>query len=258
MLSGALPAGVSDGKPQPWGEQLLPVVILRELALSSCSLALAFAGNDYDAATRSQKGAKAASPGQKEKAMFLEHVIDRVESSAYWRDQKAEQYPDDNRNVRSSRALEKLAENLRALSADDEHATAYEAVMERLAELADNDADKLYDLSEHESHYIGRYGFDYPQDGNPSDFLSALTEHCRELVAEAEESIAEEVRERTYEVAKETAGEAIRKAAHEAAVEAAKEAAEKAAQKAYKKAYDKAYKEAYEDAHREALIEALN
>jgi hypothetical protein len=185
--------------------------------------------------------------------MHLESLIEHVESSAHWRAQKAEQYPNDKRNERSSRALTELAENLRALPADDKYGGAYEAVMDRLVELKD----ELLQVIEHESQYIGRYGFDYPQDGDPVDFLSDLTETYQEWVSEAEEHIAEEEREEAYEAAKEAADESAREAAHEAAKEAAEEAAKEAAEEAYKEAYDETYKEVYDETYREALIDAL-
>ena len=187
--------------------------------------------------------------------MHLEQLIEKVESSADWRAEKAEQYPDDTRNVRSSQALMKLAKRLKTLPDDDENGAAYETVMSRLMESDDDSAG--ISAIEHESNYIGRYGFDYPQDGNPADFLSALTEHCQELIDEAEERAAEEEREQAYEKAKENAGDAAKEAADEAAKEAAEEAAKEAAEEAYKEAYEETYKEVYEETYREALIEAV-
>jgi hypothetical protein len=106
-------------------------------------------------------------------------------------------------------------------------------------------------------NYIGRYGFDYPQDGDPAGFLAALTEHCQGLAVEAEERAYEEEREQAFEEAKEVADDSAKEVAHEAAKEAAEEAAKEAADEAYKEAYEEAYKEAYDEAYREALIEAL-
>jgi len=188
--------------------------------------------------------------------MHLEQLIEKVESSADWRAGKAEQYPDDNRNLRSSQALTKLAARLKALPKNDPRGLAYEEAVERLVEI-DCDSEML-GVIENESQFIGRYGFDYPQDGDPASFLEALTEDCQEAIKEAEEKAAEEEREEAYEEAKETADEEAKEAAHEAAKEAAEEAAKEAAEEAYKEAYEEAYKEAYEEAYREALIEALN
>lgn len=184
---------------------------------------------------------------------YLQDLIERIESSADWRAQKAEQYPDDNRNLRSSQALTKLAERLSALPGNDENVVAYEAVMGRLVDAEDD----LHKVVEHENHYIGRYGFEYPQNGDPAGFLAGLTEQYQEWIDEAEERIAEQEREQAYEEAKEAADEAAKEAAHETAKEAAEEAAKEAAEEAYKEAYDEAYKEAYEEAYREALIKAF-
>jgi hypothetical protein len=188
--------------------------------------------------------------------MYLEQIIERVESSADWRAEKAEQYPNDARNMRSSQALTKLAEKLKGLPANDENVAAYEAVMSRLVE--SDVGDEMLGVIEYESQYIGRYGFDYAQDGDPADFLEALTEHCQESVYKAEEQSAEEEREQAYEKAKQIASEEAKQVAHEEASQAAKEAAEEAAEEARRKAYAEAYAQAYEEAYREALIEAVN
>jgi hypothetical protein len=187
--------------------------------------------------------------------MYLEQLIEKIESSADWRAEKANQYPDDTRNQRSSRALRTLGERLKALSDDDENVVAYVTIASRLAE--SGDADEMLSSIEHESHYIGRYGFDYPQDGDPASFLLALTEHSQESVDNAEERATEKKREEAYEAAKETADEATKKAAHRAAKEAAEEAAKRAAKEAYKKTFDETYKSVYEEAYCETLIEAL-
>jgi len=183
----------------------------------------------------------------------LENLIDGVESSARWRSEKAAQYPGDTRNEHSAHALTKLAERLKALPENDENALAYEAIVERLVEL-----EIVYRVSEEESAYIGRYGFDYRQDGDPAEFLAGITEKYQEWVTDVEEVTAEEEREQEFEAASEAADEAAKEAADETAKEAAEEAAKEAADEAYKEAYDEAYKEAYDEAYREALIEALD
>jgi flagellar biosynthesis/type III secretory pathway protein FliH len=184
--------------------------------------------------------------------MSIEHLISNIDSSAYWRAEKAKQYPDDNRNSRCSEALSKLVERLSALPADDKHVVAYEAAIERLVEL-----EAVDDVSGDEAKYIGRYGFDYPQDGDPIAFLQDLTEAHQNRIKAAEEQHAEEEAEVAYEAAFEAADEEAKEAADEAAKEAAEEAAKEAAEEAYKEAYDEAYKEAYDEAYKEALIDAL-
>jgi hypothetical protein len=180
-------------------------------------------------------------------------LVQQVESSAEWRASKAEQYPNDRRNIKSSQSLTRLAEKLNALPLDDEHVTAYEEMMDRAVELEN----PLYDISQAHSRYIGRYGFDYLQDGNPVVFLDELTEECQGFVSAEEEQIAEAESEERYVAAKEAADEAAKEAAHEAAKEAAEEAAKEAADEAYKEAYDETYKEVYDEAYKTALIEAV-
>jgi DNA repair exonuclease SbcCD ATPase subunit len=187
----------------------------------------------------------------------LKRLAERVDSSASWRAEKAKQYPDDKRNERSSAALGKLAARLMQLSSDDEHASAYEEAMDRAVELDEKSGSLLYRITELETPYVGRYGFDYPQDGDPAPFLEGLTEEIVELAEAEEEERAKEEDEARYEAAREAADEEAKEAAHEAAREAAEEAAKEAAEQAYREAYDEAYKEAYDEAYREALIRAL-
>ena len=186
---------------------------------------------------------------------LLEELLLRVESAADWRDYKATQYPDDKRNGRSSAALKTLAKNLQILPSHPGGAAlaAYEDVMERALGLED----ALYRISEVEQRYISRYGFDYPQDGNPASFLGGLTEEAAEIVKNEEEQVAERESEAKYEAAKQAADEAAKEAAHETATEAAKEAAKVAAEEAYKVAYEATYQEIYEETYKEALIGAL-
>ena len=183
---------------------------------------------------------------------MIDFLIEHVESSADWRAEKAARYADDRRNRRSSDSLTKLAQELRELSADNEHAKTYDSLVERLFEV-----DQGHQISEHESHYIGRYGFDYPVDGDAEEFLSCLNEQYREWVDEADEKTAEEERKRTHTAAQEINGEEARQAAAEAAKEAAEEAAKEAADEAYQEAYDETYKEVYEKVYRETLTELV-
>jgi hypothetical protein len=180
--------------------------------------------------------------------MHLENLIASVESSSEWRAGKAAQFPGDKRNQRSSDALAELTRRLSELAADNEAARAYEAVVERLLEL-----DETERLVGYESRYVGKYGFDYPADGDPDDFLSSLTEQYLEWVSEAEEEAATEERERAYAAACEAADEEAKEAADEAAREVAEEAAKEAAEQAYREAYRKAY----EEAHKAALIRIM-
>jgi hypothetical protein len=182
--------------------------------------------------------------------MDLESLIREVESSVQWRADKATEYPNDRRSRTSADSLSRLAKNLRGLPPDNEYVRAYEAAIDRLVALE-------VDWGEYTSRQIGRYGFDYPLDGDPKPFLEHLTEHYHGQIAEAEKKSAEAERERAYKEACEAADEQAKEAAAEQAREIAEEAAKEAAERAYKEAYDEAYKEAYDEAYKEALIEAV-
>jgi hypothetical protein len=185
-----------------------------------------------------------------------EQLVLAVEGSSWWRAEKAEQYPDDERNVSSSESLAKLAERLQALPRDDVHLVAYAEAIDRAVELS-KECDLLSNISRTESQYIGRYGFDYPEDGDPSEFLESLTQEIESLIEDVEERVKDERLEAEHEAAAEEADEAAKADADEIAKEVAEEVAKKAAQEAYKEAYEKAYSEAYDEAQKEALIEAL-
>ena len=139
-----------------------------------------------------------------------------VKKSAKWRARRAEQHPDDQRNISSSRSLVALAERLEALPANNPHLAAYIDIMERAVAVAVAKHSVLHDISDIESRCIGRYGFDYPQDdnGNPAPFLFVLTREMTDLVEEEEERIKE--KKDDYEPTAEAANETARQAAREA------------------------------------------
>jgi hypothetical protein len=184
-------------------------------------------------------------------SFHLDELLSRVEESADWRDQKAAEYPNDKRNSRSSEALKTLAQNLGSLP--PETAATYENLMDRAVE----HPNALYRISEVEQRYISRYGFDYPQDGNPAPFLEGLTEEVAEIVEDAEGLAKEDEDEAKYEAAEKAADEAAKEAARQAASGVAEEAATAAAEKAYKKTYEETYREVYGETYKKALIEAL-
>jgi hypothetical protein len=194
-----------------------------------------------------------------ERKTMNDHLYDlaeRVEASGHWRAGKARQFPNDKRNTRSSESLVSLAEKLNELPpAAREAALAYSNVMQRVDDL--DDPDVAYEIVGAQSQYIGRYGFDYPADGNPALFLAGLAEQLAEIVERKEARLSEKEKELRFEAVKEAADEAAKEAAHEAAEEAAKDAAEEAAREAYDATYEEVYRETYEETYREALIEAL-
>ena len=186
--------------------------------------------------------------------LWRDQIVDRVSASAEWRFEKARQYPDDRRNIRSSQALRTLAENLQALPLDDPKLAAYAEMMERSDVLVDTQPELLFET---ENQAIGRYGFDYPEDGEPSAFLDGLTRQFADLLEEADEELAEQKAEADHERALAAADEGTKRAAQEVANKKAEAAAKEAAEAAYKRAYDSAYEEAYGEAYRTALADAI-
>jgi TIR domain len=99
-------------------------------------------------------------------AFLKEQILLAVEGSAYWRRQKAEEYPEDARNARSADALERLSESLAALPSEHQ----------RFRDLAPVSFDIGESAIEAESRFIGRYGFDWEEDADPEAFLNRLRE----------------------------------------------------------------------------------
>ena len=146
-----------------------------------------------------------------------------IEKSAKWRARRAEQHPDDQRNVSCSRSLAALAKRLEALPVNNPHFAAYLEIMERAVAVALAKRSVLHEISNIESRCIGRYGFDYPQDGHgsPGPFLFVLTREMTDLVEEEEDRIKEKGATH-YRAAKNVASEAVAGATDAAASEAAR------------------------------------
>jgi hypothetical protein len=108
---------------------------------------------------------------------FQDDLILKIENSAEWRSQKAVEYPDDERNQASADALTKLAAALSALPENHPGLVALWAQENRPAALAltlgssDEFGPEMIAV---ESEFIGRYGFDGPEDGDADAFLRDL------------------------------------------------------------------------------------
>src|SRR5579864_3751949 len=116
-----------------------------------------------------------------------------IENAAKWRARRAEQHPADKGNISSSQSLAALAKGLESLPVNNPHLAAYVDIMARAVTVAVAKRSVLHDLSSIESQCIGRYGFDYPLDGNdnPAPFLFVLTREITDLVEEEEAGIKE-------------------------------------------------------------------
>lgn len=98
-----------------------------------------------------------------------------------WRQQKAEEYPDDHRNARSALGLEELAQWVQGLDDTDP----------RLRTLAALDwwheGDEVFPVGEESGRVASRYRFDL-EDESPDRFLARFIQACVEdaLQQEAE------------------------------------------------------------------------
>ena len=95
-----------------------------------------------------------------------------IVSTADWRREKAEEYPDDERNERSADALVNLTEYVKGL--DDNHPIfqAFEYFSDE-----DTDDDAIVSTTEIMSKALSRYGFDGKDD--PEYFLCDLASRLR-------------------------------------------------------------------------------
>jgi hypothetical protein len=101
-----------------------------------------------------------------------------LEGTSYWRFQKAEQYPDDERNAMAASLSLKIAEQLRALKHDSKQAAAFEALSDFIFTDA-ADEDDITEVVRLWGEYRSRIGFDnFP--GSAEEYLEDLLEIARE------------------------------------------------------------------------------
>ena len=113
----------------------------------------------------------------------LDMLIEQVDGSADWRAMKADEYPDDTRNQDSADALSLLAKQLASVPLNHPAVVALANLWQGASE------DETPALVEAESMYIGRYGFDGPEECGGEAFLDGLR---RELESELEEAREDE------------------------------------------------------------------
>lgn len=102
------------------------------------------------------------------------YLIDKIEGSASWRFQKAEQHPDDPRNERSAEALTQLHQSLLQIPATDSLFAAYWAACYWPAATEENVDNRNEEQSLIEDNLIRRYGFDRQESGDAREFLTRL------------------------------------------------------------------------------------
>jgi hypothetical protein len=106
---------------------------------------------------------------------------------AEWRESKAEEYPEDERNLSCARALHSLA----AFVAEGEGATQLDCIDEAIPWEGDPGW-AAFSLPEPAKECIARYGFDPPRgDKTPEDHLAFLDELSDEMLAWAQAELAD-------------------------------------------------------------------
>ena len=90
-----------------------------------------------------------------------------------WREEKAEQYPDDKRNQQSARALESLADFI------DEGEPNSQTIIALEAHLDHDSPATGFDSGGDAAREVGRYGYGYPvTEATNADFLEELVVLC--------------------------------------------------------------------------------
>ncbi|MBA3366038.1 MAG: hypothetical protein H0U03_09690 [Actinobacteria bacterium] len=114
-----------------------------------------------------------------------EMLAEYVSGQAGWRADKADQYPEDDRNQRSADALWALAEHVERLPDDDPN-------LQALAALHEPWHTDVFISSEETGYMLLRFGFD---SGHPlpdfDDFLTAFTSTLIAAVVKAEHEEAQ-------------------------------------------------------------------
>ena len=114
---------------------------------------------------------------------YTEWLIEEIEGKVNWRTRKAEEYPEDEQNLRSSHALRNLATKMKELPAD--HPKIQELWRLWFGPALPSKVrgqNKALDLIEIISEELCEYGLHGDDDGDPEPFLDSLiTELERKL-----------------------------------------------------------------------------
>ena len=106
---------------------------------------------------------------------YKQFLIDAIESTAHWRSEKSDEYPEDNRNIGSSRALTNLGTSLAMLPDNNP------SLMKLWRQECDAGDDHGLYHSEILSETLRRYGV---HDGGGGDAESFLVDLADELADE--------------------------------------------------------------------------
>ena len=121
---------------------------------------------------------------------FKAAILCEIDGAIYFRQQKAEEYPDDDRNQQCAENLAVLQRGIAEMPEDDPALRkcfeAYRGKHQAAGNLECtwlHDADLWFPRDDYSSYGIGtskpifsRYGFDGPMGGNAREFLASLSE----------------------------------------------------------------------------------
>jgi len=118
-------------------------------------------------------------PDPEQMAYSRSLLLGNITDQAQWRDQKAEQYPGDERNGYSAEALRQLARHLSNIPANDPLWVRYYRAWDQLG---DDDETEVHSAIEHEREELRTFGFhDYGRDVSLEDALQFLTNNVEVL-----------------------------------------------------------------------------
>lgn len=109
-------------------------------------------------------------------------LADALDETAAWRRGKAAEYPEDERNARSARALDALAEHVRAVVPEGDQRVGVITLETRLAGL------DILSLGENATRAVGRVGFHNGPDASVDRYLDEIADAVREDMRLKEES----------------------------------------------------------------------
>ncbi len=121
-------------------------------------------------------------------ATFRSAILCEIDGAIYFREQKAEQYPDDDRNQRCAENLAVLQQGIAELQEDDPaFRKCFEAYRDKHQAAGNfeftwlHDADLWFPRDDCSGYGVSktifsRYGFDCPESGDAREFLASLSE----------------------------------------------------------------------------------
>ena len=120
-------------------------------------------------------------------------IVLGAEGAAYFRSQKAQEYPDDKRNQQSVDALTKLQESLESLPSNHPLVVeCYEmevALPQKLEDKGHSWESLMFECGEKRRGLFSRYGFDGPEDHDAQKFLGDLRDVLKDCSEEVLQSL---------------------------------------------------------------------